>query len=66
MLANNLHIDAYYPNNVTSLYIRGNGCGLNWTTGVKMTKTGDTKYSVDLPCPVLTEKLEAKVLVGDS
>lgn len=76
-----LHIEAYYPRALNSLYLRGNDlCGLNWSKGLKMTpstienfqNTGVKAYvwSYDLTCDMdavqKTSGLEVKVLVDDS
>ena len=66
MQATNLRIDAYYPHLVLSLSIRGDGCGLNWDSGLKMTKTSENQFSIDLTCDTSIETLQTKVLIEDS
>ena len=31
-------VTAYYPNELSSLFLRGEGCGLSWNQGVFMKK----------------------------
>lgn len=65
MLGNTFHIEAYYPHPIFSLALRGDGCGLNWTTGIHMTKTGDNTWAADVICDSATETLQMKVLESD-
>jgi len=63
-------IVAKYPKDLDVLYLRGSGCGLNWNSGVRMTKAakkdGSFEWSQTVTCSS-TEKgpLEAKVLIAD-
>ena len=65
MSTTNYHIEAHYPHTVVSLALRGDGCGLNWDSGIHMTKTGDNTWAADVACSSVTEVLQVKVLVLD-
>ena len=62
---------AKYPKDVDTLFLRGSGCGLNWDSGVRMTKTankdGSFEWSQHVEC-ASSEKgpLEVKVLIADN
>ena len=43
-------VTANYPNDLGSMYLRGNGCGLSWDQGVQMTKVSSSKWEKDLSC----------------
>jgi hypothetical protein len=45
--------------------LRGDGCGLNWNSGLKMTKIADNTWSADVTCTTET-KLQTKVLISDN
>ena len=52
---------------VTSLSIRGNCCGLNWTSGVPMHMSGTGhEWTVDLASPAEPLIFEFKVLIDDA
>lgn len=57
-------VTAHYPHALNSIYLRGDGCSLNWDQGVKMTSTGKDTWSIDVNCAG-TGAVEMKVLVDD-
>lgn len=63
-------ITAHYPRSMTTLSLRGDGCGLNWNQGIKMTNTaqnsGHFQWQIDLDCDASIKNLEVKVLVNDN
>lgn len=63
-------IEALYPRDLDSLYLRGSACGLNWDKGIRMTKEvmkdGSYKWSQSVECDSSVKgPLEVKVLIGD-
>ena len=63
-------IVAKYPKDLGALFLRGSGCGLNWNSGVSMTKTsnkdGSVQWSHDVQCTSADKgPLEVKVLIAD-
>lgn len=64
VLGSPVAISAHYPKKVSSLYLRGDGCGLNWESGVKMDHDGDSTWNVLVNCDE-ERMLEVKVLVND-
>lgn len=65
--ASSLHISVQYPKALPSLFIRGDGCGLNWDSGVPLAaadKLGHT-HGIDVSCPDSLSSLQFKVLVDD-
>lgn len=59
------HIEAHYPHPILSLSLRGDGCGLNWDSGIHMTKISDNTWAADVTCQSSTEVLQMKVLQSD-
>lgn len=69
--ATRLTISAHYPRGLTGgLTLRGDGCGLNWNEGMRMTNTAQNSghyiWQVDIDCDLSVSKLEMKVLVNDN
>eukprot|EP01031_Cornospumella_fuschlensis_P036248 gene36248-43972_t len=73
-IAKEVTISALYPKQLPSLFLRGDGCGLNWDNGVKMdmqqvatglNATSHFAYTHTVLCPDSTSKLELKVLIDD-
>lgn len=63
-------VTAHYPRTLPSLYLRGDGCGLDWNKGVQMTVSpgnGHYKWTVELSCEGGNDKnlVEMKVLIND-
>jgi predicted alpha/beta superfamily hydrolase len=78
--ARQINVRAYYPKKVSSLYLRGDECGLNWDKGVQMTVSSFTVasesssnststtgyvYYAAVSCSENLSKFEVKVLVDD-
>ena len=59
-------VNVFYPKKLTSLYLRGDGCGLNWDNGLKLTQQSgsSSQWSVNINC-ASSSKVEMKVLVDD-
>jgi len=51
------YIEAHYPHTVLSMSLRGDGCGLNWNSGIHMTKTSDNVWAANVTCEESTEVL---------
>ncbi|MDR3144194.1 MAG: hypothetical protein LBT64_01685 [Puniceicoccales bacterium] len=47
------------------LYIRGDGCGLSWEKGAKMTHIGDTHWEWECQCKANKMCFEFKTLIND-
>ena len=62
-----LTVTAHYPADTLEapLYLRGNGCGLNWDSGLRMSEVSHTDQAVTLQCQATETVIEMKVLVGD-
>jgi len=62
-----VELKAVYSRKVGSLYIRGNGCGLNWNSGTLMKNVDDITWAVQLICPITETNttVELKVLIND-
>lgn len=65
-------VAVYYPHKLSSMYIRGDGCGLNWDNGVVMSFSGSggttettAAWETILNCSNREEYLDVKVLVDD-
>jgi predicted alpha/beta superfamily hydrolase len=58
-------ITAHYPDKLPSLYIRGDGCGLDWETGLAMTASAENEWTGVVECGNNVKSLDVKVLVGD-
>lgn len=61
-------VTARYPNlvKVSSLFLRGDNCALNWETGREMIATDNNTWSIVLDnCPDIMVNFELKVLVND-
>lgn len=58
---------AYYPHSIQSLYLRGDACGLNWNSGIQMEPFANRQdaWVASVDCPLDTQALEVKVLIGD-
>ena len=63
-LAASVTVTAHYPSKLQSLYIRGDGCGLDWDTGKVMVKSGDDSWEVSVDCGN-ERAMNVKVLVAD-
>lgn len=62
-------IQVKYPKLLSSMYIRGSSCGLNWNSGLKMnanvvSSQSDYSWTYDIDCKEATD-CEIKVLVND-
>ena len=65
----NVLLSVHYPKSAVAMYLRGNGCGLNWDKGFKLTSSSQFEWQATLSCSdseVKSNSLEVKVLVGDS
>ena len=67
-MAVNFKVTAFYPQNQlkSPLFLRGSGCGLSWTTGIKMTQVSSDQWESSLNCVRNEQTLDLKVLIGDS
>lgn len=66
-----LTVQVKYPakTRIQSFYLRGNDCGLSWTSGLKMTYISDEKntWELELNCSQASNNvLEVKSLIDDS
>lgn len=70
IVATRYTITAHYPRSLTSLSLRGDGCGLNWNSGIRMTNTaqvnGHYQWQVEIDCDASVKNVELKVLVNDN
>lgn len=78
-LSKQVTIQALYPKKLTSLYLRGDNCGLSWDKGIKLNLASSFQtqpingtvagegyvYSGVITCSSATSKVEVKVLVED-
>jgi predicted alpha/beta superfamily hydrolase len=63
-----LTVSVYYPESrigSLSIYLRGDNCGLNWDSGMKMTKTATNTWRAELSC-TSNIKVEMKALISDN
>ena len=60
-------VTARYPADTlpAPLYLRGDGCGLNWDQGIRMQEVSHTDWAVTLQCQSSETLVEMKALIGD-
>jgi predicted alpha/beta superfamily hydrolase len=60
-----IELRVLYPGSIAPMYIRGDGCGLNWSQGVRMSSLGNSTWSTYLDCSSNVTGLEVKALLDD-